>query len=75
VVDCVAEEEWGEWSECDSKCGQGLKRRQKAILVQAKNGGRRCHANDTVQAAVCVGTNCKVQRASDRVHELEGMLN
>lgn len=70
VIDCVAEEEWGEWSECDAKCGQGLKKRRKAILVEAKNGGRRCHMNETQQVAVCMGTNCKVQRAPDAL-ELE----
>lgn len=70
VVDCVSEEDWGEWSECDSKCGQGLKRRRKAILAEAKNGGRRCPTNETQQVAVCIGTNCKVQRAPDAL-ELE----
>lgn len=70
AVDCETEEEWGEWGECDAKCGPGQKRRHRAVVRGAQNGGRPCLSNNTVQTAPCVGTSCKVQRASDRGLEL-----
>jgi hypothetical protein len=62
VVDCEMGD-WGAWSECDARCGQGTKQRRRAVIVEPQNGGRPCRP--TVEKAVCEGTGCKLPRAPD----------
>jgi hypothetical protein len=60
AVDCVTSEDFGDWKECSSKCGLGFKERERRVLVQPKNGGRKCE--DVKQLQPCYGINCKVAR-------------
>ncbi|ESO06283.1 hypothetical protein HELRODRAFT_63997 [Helobdella robusta] len=60
-VDCVVGE-WGEWSDCDVKCGYGAKQRERKVLVESKNGGKKCEP--TVQKQACENKICKQTRSA-----------
>jgi len=50
-IDC----EWGLWShwECSSSCGNGTSRRNRTLITEPQNGGKKCEGPDT-QATHCV---------------------
>ena len=70
AVDCLLAPEWGEWSECDARCGPGTRHRRRQVLQPALNGGAAC--GPTLQKIPCEGSNCKVARAPDGFHERRG---
>jgi hypothetical protein len=55
VIDCVLSE-WGQWSECDAKCGTGIMSRQRTILRAPENGGKHC--GSLTQKRGCQGFRC-----------------
>jgi len=70
VLDCLTTD-WSDWSDCDVRCGPGVKQRLRDILQAALNGGRPC--GTLVEKTVCEGTGCKVPRASDVQEALKGI--
>lgn len=58
VVDCVSGD-WGEWGTCDTQCGDGVRSRQRTILVEASPGGAECTEDMTSEEA-CVGLDCPI---------------
>lgn len=67
-VDCILADKWDDWSECDVRCGPGVKQRRRQIIQHPLNGGRAC--GKTVEKAPCEGTKCKVARAPNGAEEL-----
>lgn len=67
-VDCVLADDWDAWGECSSRCGQGIKRRERKVVQPSLNGGKGC--GSTVEKVVCEGTNCKIARAPEGHEEL-----
>lgn len=61
-VDCVLDE-WAPYGACDTRCGWGIKQREKRILVEAANGGKPCQNN--IEKLACYGYNCKTPRAHE----------
>lgn len=55
VIDCVLSD-WGQWSECDAKCGTGIMSRQRTILRAPENGGKHC--GSLAQKRGCQGYRC-----------------
>eukprot|EP00455_Lapot_gusevi_P016445 TRINITY_DN1847_c0_g1_i1.p1 TRINITY_DN1847_c0_g1~~TRINITY_DN1847_c0_g1_i1.p1 ORF type:complete len:249 (+),score=3.95 TRINITY_DN1847_c0_g1_i1:88-834(+) len=41
VQDCVLSA-WSEWSPCSKPCAGGIKTKTRSVLVEPRNGGRRC---------------------------------
>jgi hypothetical protein len=68
VVDCELGQ-WLPWSECDARCGQGIKQRRREVIVEERNGGQPC--GPTVEKAICEGTGCKVPRAPEGQADLK----
>jgi len=68
AVDCLVTDDWTEWSECDARCGPGVKQRTRPVLQHPLNGGRPCPL--TVERIACEGTKCKVARANEGHDEL-----
>ena len=60
ATDCVLDD-WGEWGQCSKRCGWGSKERLRRVLVDRRNGGKKC--GQTRQRVYCYGTKCKVERA------------
>jgi hypothetical protein len=56
VIDCLLSE-WGQWSECDAKCGSGTRTRTRTILRAAEMGGKHC--GSLIQRQGCEGYRCK----------------
>lgn len=69
VIDCVLSD-WGQWSECDAKCGTGIMSRQRTILRAPENGGKHC--GSLAQKRGCQGYKCS--SAHDR-KALKGIKN
>lgn len=67
ALDCQLDN-WVEWSECDSKCGFGMRQRSRSVSREAQNGGKPCEAIN--QKQVCEGIHCKLTRDSDFGNEL-----
>ena len=65
--------DWSAWSDCDVRCGSGIKQRVRRVRQEPLNGGRLCPGN-TVEKAVCEGSSCKFARASQGHQELRGQL-
>ena len=40
-VDCMVGA-WGEWSDCSSKCGGGIQKRERKVIKEASNRGAQC---------------------------------
>ena len=70
VQDCILGN-WSDWSDCDVRCGPGVKQRSRDIIYSPVNGGRPCGA--LVEKTVCEGTGCKLPRASDSQEALKGI--
>jgi len=68
-VDCVLDNNWSTWSDCDVRCGPGIKQRVRQVVQAPLNGGRPCPGN-TIEKAVCEGTSCKIARAPQGHEEL-----
>eukprot|EP01004_Peranema_trichophorum_P003198 NODE_21_length_5193_cov_112.595266_g17_i0.p1 GENE.NODE_21_length_5193_cov_112.595266_g17_i0~~NODE_21_length_5193_cov_112.595266_g17_i0.p1 ORF type:complete len:1676 (-),score=495.00 NODE_21_length_5193_cov_112.595266_g17_i0:119-5146(-) len=56
-VDCVTSE-WSAWSSCSAKCGGGVTKRQRGILVNSKGNGAVC--GDLEQSNNCNTVGCPV---------------
>lgn len=56
MIDCLLSE-WGQWSECDAKCGSGTRTRTRTILRAAEMGGKHC--GSLIQRQGCEGYRCK----------------
>eukprot|EP00747_Dinoflagellata_sp_TGD_P216401 gnl/TRDRNA2_/TRDRNA2_88942_c0_seq1.p1 gnl/TRDRNA2_/TRDRNA2_88942_c0~~gnl/TRDRNA2_/TRDRNA2_88942_c0_seq1.p1 ORF type:complete len:725 (-),score=158.82 gnl/TRDRNA2_/TRDRNA2_88942_c0_seq1:198-2204(-) len=39
---------WGQWSECSSVCGGGMRSRNRKVLVQAAHGGEPCPEENSI---------------------------
>ncbi|XP_058066713.1 somatomedin-B and thrombospondin type-1 domain-containing protein [Anopheles bellator] len=55
VIDCIVSE-WGQWSECDTACGNGMMSRTRVIEQKPQNGGKHCPS--LVQKRGCQGLKC-----------------
>ncbi|ETN63058.1 hypothetical protein AND_005240 [Anopheles darlingi] len=55
VIDCIVSE-WGQWSECDTACGNGMMSRTRIIEQKPQNGGKHCPS--LVQKRGCQGLKC-----------------
>eukprot|EP01006_Ploeotia_vitrea_P040132 TRINITY_DN66404_c3_g4_i3.p1 TRINITY_DN66404_c3_g4~~TRINITY_DN66404_c3_g4_i3.p1 ORF type:complete len:2189 (-),score=999.16 TRINITY_DN66404_c3_g4_i3:889-6498(-) len=55
---CIVSE-WGEWSECDSECGEGHQIRFRRMLQDSQNGGAPCkHLNES---RTCMNAPCPIK--------------
>eukprot|EP00095_Tigriopus_kingsejongensis_P001320 maker-scaffold249_size238305-snap-gene-1.12 protein:Tk01320 transcript:maker-scaffold249_size238305-snap-gene-1.12-mRNA-1 annotation:"PREDICTED: hemicentin-1-like" len=55
-VDC----EWsnyGDWSRCSASCGGGVESRERTVLTEARNGGRRCIGRNR-ETRICNAESC-----------------
>eukprot|EP00930_Biecheleria_cincta_P043010 TRINITY_DN29585_c0_g3_i1.p1 TRINITY_DN29585_c0_g3~~TRINITY_DN29585_c0_g3_i1.p1 ORF type:complete len:1650 (-),score=229.96 TRINITY_DN29585_c0_g3_i1:405-5297(-) len=57
-VDC-SWTSWGEWSECTTTCGQGERKRQRSVALEAQNDGRPCDGGAAVELDGCKQPLCK----------------
>ncbi|EAA13712.3 AGAP010795-PA [Anopheles gambiae str. PEST] len=55
LIDCIVSE-WGQWSECDTACGNGMMSRTRIIEQKPQNGGKHCPS--LVQKRGCQGLKC-----------------
>ena len=63
-VDCVVSE-WSEWTPCGKLCSKGRKIRDRKVLVQPANGGKRCPRLKARRRCPCPVRHCKVSEWSN----------
>eukprot|EP00931_Biecheleriopsis_adriatica_P037977 TRINITY_DN21785_c0_g1_i2.p1 TRINITY_DN21785_c0_g1~~TRINITY_DN21785_c0_g1_i2.p1 ORF type:complete len:1661 (-),score=280.93 TRINITY_DN21785_c0_g1_i2:68-5050(-) len=44
---------WGAWSSCTTTCGEGQRKRQRTIVIEAKNNGKPCEGGDAIELREC----------------------
>ncbi|XP_067933647.1 somatomedin-B and thrombospondin type-1 domain-containing protein-like [Watersipora subatra] len=59
AVDCVVGE-WEDYGSCSKPCGLGTKTRQRQVIQEPRNGGKKCPV--LKENTVCKGEKCKSQR-------------
>lgn len=52
--------EWEDYGECSRACGLGAMTRERKVIQQPRNGGKKCPV--LKESTVCKGTRCKSQR-------------
>jgi hypothetical protein len=61
ISDCLLNA-WGDWSECSSNCGNGVRFRDRTVKQEAGEGGRACAGDlknaEGCQSAVCAEQDC-----------------
>lgn len=61
-VDCEWSQ-WSDWSMCTATCGLGQFRRHRAVVMEARNGGRPCADGSMVEMGTCSLAACSEQEA------------
>ena len=67
---------WGEFGECDTLCGDGLRERKRVHEIVAEYGGEDCQGSntDTKACNVLEETRLEVAEQKARIEELEKEL-
>eukprot|EP00930_Biecheleria_cincta_P073322 TRINITY_DN6062_c0_g2_i1.p1 TRINITY_DN6062_c0_g2~~TRINITY_DN6062_c0_g2_i1.p1 ORF type:complete len:1830 (-),score=240.41 TRINITY_DN6062_c0_g2_i1:94-5583(-) len=50
---------WGEWSKCDARCGEGSKKRMRSIVAEATLRGQGC-TGPLREMASCLESHCNI---------------